>query len=326
MNKRQIAILFGGYSGERVISERSAQLVMDSLNPDKYSCYLVDIAKGHWRCLIGDQWIEINKDDFSVSHQDEVIRFDGAFCAIHGTPGEDGKLQGYFDMLDIPYNNCGVLASSLTFDKASCNRFLKGLGVQVAKSVVVKLGKDPDVASIVDSVGIPCFVKPNDGGSSIGISKVKLASELPAAIERAQAEGVDALVEEFLDGYELSCGCFTENGRVRSTGVTEIIPENEFFDFESKYNSKKTQEITPARINEALYSSIQQLTEEIYGWLKCKGMIRVDYMVCDDQPYVIEVNTTPGISPESIIPKQVKHMGMTLEEFFSISVQEMFRQ
>lgn len=323
--KKNIAIIFGGFSGERVISERSANVVKDYLNPKLYNAFLVDINRNAWDLVVEKDRYPMNKNDFSAQFNGERLDFDGVFCAIHGTPGEDGKIQGYFDMIGIPYNNCGVLASSITFDKAACNRYLKASGVKVAESFIARIGEEYDVEEIIKKVGLPCFVKPNDGGSSIGVTKVKRKEDILTAIANAQMENVNALIESLLVGTEVSCGCIRLNNVPTSIGVTEIAPGNEFFDFESKYDHAGTQEITPARIDEADFKKVQELTESIYNWLHCRGMIRVDYMICADGVYLIEVNTTPGLSEASIIPQQAQHYGMTLGEFFDSAVQEMLR-
>lgn len=308
-----------------MISERSAQVSKQNIDSKNYRSFLVDISREGWFCHIEDEIIPIDKNDFTVTFKGEKVSFDAVFCAIHGTPGEDGKIQGYFDSIGIPYNNCGVLASALTFDKAACNRYLSASGVKVAKSYLARLGTENDPKAIIDRVGLPCFVKPNDGGSSIGVTKVKEASQLMDAIEHAQSEGVDALIESLLVGVEVSCGCMKIQGQSKSLGITEIVPGNEFFDFESKYNHAGTKEITPARIESGLYTEVENLTEQIYEWLHCKGMIRVDYMICDNGIYLIEVNTTPGLSEASIIPAQAKNAGYSLEQFFQLAVDEMFR-
>jgi D-alanine-D-alanine ligase len=323
--KKNIAIIFGGFSGERVISERSANVVHEHLSGPEFECYLVDIDREYWRCKTSEGFVDIDKNDFSFLSESGNVSFDAVFCAIHGTPGEDGKIQGYFDSLGIPYNNCGVLASAITFDKAACNRYLQASGVLVADSYIARIGHDFDETEIVNRVGLPCFVKPNDGGSSIGVTKVKDISQMRKAIVHAQQEGVDALIESFLSGTEVSCGCITLDGLPKSIGVTEIVPANEFFDFESKYSHHQTEEITPARIEKGVYSEVEKLTENIYQWLHCKGMIRVDYMICDDGIYLIEVNTTPGLSEASIVPRQAIYSGYTLREFFQMSVIESLR-
>lgn len=322
---KNIAIIYGGFSGERVISEKSAEVVAKYLTQEKYKTFKIDIDHNQWIYHHEGKGVNVDKNDFSVNINGVKIKFDGVFNAIHGTPGEDGKVQGYFDLLNIPYNNCGVLASALTFNKAACNRYLKASGVSVANSFIARIGDEFDEDQILARVGLPCFVKPNDGGSSIGVTKVKHQEQLKEAIHKAQAEGVDALIESFLDGKEVSCGCISIDGVPKSVGVTEIIPANEFFDFESKYLAKETQEITPAQIDKEAYNAIMRQTENIYHWLHCKGMIRVDFMICADGLYLIEVNTTPGLSEASIIPQQAIHSGYTLEDFFDLSLNEMFK-
>ena len=322
---KNIAIVFGGYSGERVVSEKSARVVLYHLPKDKYVGYLVDVDREKWEVVLDEHRIGIDRNDFSFHHDGKKHLFDGVFNAIHGTPGEDGIIQGYFDLLEIPYNNCGVLASSLSFNKAACNAFLKGFGVKVASSVLIQLGEAFDVSEVLDIVGLPCFVKPNDGGSSIGITKVKDRDGLIGAVKLAQSEGVGALVEAFMDGVEVSCGCISIDGVPKAVAVTEIVPANEFFDFDSKYTNEATQEITPARLSSETYNSIMRTTEHIYRVLHCKGMIRVDFMVCKDGVYLIEPNTTPGLSEASILPQQAKHAGYTLSEFFDLSFNEMFK-
>lgn len=326
MKKRNIAIIFGGFSGERAISEKSALVVASHLDDSKYQTFLIDIDTHSWQAVVDGNRYHINKDDFSVEIENERISFDGVFNAIHGTPGEDGKIQGYFDVLGIPYNNCGVLASSITFDKSVCNRYLKASGVKVAESFIVRLGDEFDGDEILKRVGLPCFVKPNDGGSSLGVTKVKKKEDLSQAIKNAQADGVPALIESFLDGVEVSCGCIKVNGQPKSTAVTQIIPANEFFDYESKYLNNKTQEITPANICTADYEEVMKLTEKVYHYINCKGMIRVDYMICKDGVYLIEVNTTPGLSEASILPQQAIYAGYSLQQFFDISVEAMFEK
>ncbi len=322
---KTIAIVFGGFSGERVVSQKSAQVVAQSLPPHKYRSFLVDVNRSQWFVSYDQQQLPINKDDFSFTLNGQVIHFDGVFSAIHGTPGEDGILQGYFDLLDIPYNNCGLLASSLSFNKAACNAYLKSFGVKVAEAVHVKLGASFDAEAIVQKVGLPCFVKPNDGGSSIGVTKVRDKDGIAGAIKLAQADGVGALIERFLPGTEVSCGCISLDGVPKALAITEIVPANEFFDFDSKYNNTKTQEITPARLESKVYEEIMRLTERIYDLLDCRGMIRIDFMVCEDGVYLIEPNTTPGLSEASILPQQATYCGYQLSDFFDLSLEEMFK-
>lgn len=324
MKTKNIAIVFGGFSGERVISEKSANVVLSHLPKELYQAYLVDIDEHDWLAVAGDKKIKVNKDDFTFMLDGVNVKFDGVFNAIHGTPGEDGKIQGYFDMLGIPYNNCGVLASALSFNKIACNAYLSARGIKVAKSVVIHHSDFYDEAQIIAELGLPLFVKPASSGSSLGVTKVKEQGQFQEAVKLAKAHMGDVLVESFLDGMEVSCGCITKNGIPEAVAVTEIVPANEFFDFESKYTNKATREIVPARMSQAKYDEIMRLTERIYRILDCKGMIRIDFMVCDDAIYLIEPNTTPGLSEASILPQQAKFRGYTLGEFFDLSLTEMF--
>ena len=324
MTTKNIAIVYGGFSGERVISEKSAHLVQKHLDIEKYNSYLIDIDHHAWTAWFNGNSYPVSKDDFSVIIEGEKINFDGVFNAVHGTPGEDGKLQGYFDVINMPYNNCDVLSSAMSFNKLTCNLFLAGAGIKVAKSHLVRLGHEYDKKAIIKKLGLPCFVKPCDGGSSIGVTKVKKEEDFDEAIRYAQEEGVDALIESFLDGMEVSCGCININVQAKAVAVTEIVPANEFFDYESKYTADGTQEITPARLPKERYDEVMRLTEVIYLYLNCKGMIRVDFMVCDDATYMIEPNTTPGLSDASILPQQAIYAGYDLETFFDISLSEMF--
>ncbi len=325
MAVKNIAIVYGGFSGERVISEKSAQLVLQHLNSEKYRAFLIDIDVHAWTAWHGQESYPVSKNDFSFQLAGQKIIFDGVFNAIHGTPGEDGKLQGYFDILQIPYNNCDVLSSAISFNKLTCNLFLAGAGINVAQSHVVRYRDAYNKEAIVKKLGLPCFVKPCDGGSSIGVTKVKKVEDFDEAIRYAQEEGVDALVESFLDGMEVSCGCISVDGKPQAVAVTEIVPANEFFDFESKYTAAATKEITPARLPQERYDEVMRLTEKIYLYLNCKGMIRVDFMVCQDATYMIEPNTTPGLSNASILPQQARYAGYDLASFFDLSLTEMFK-
>ncbi len=324
MEQKHVAVLYGGFSGERVISEKSAAVVVRYLDQKRYQSTLVDVTREGWYAMVDNQRLPLDLTDFSYAGTEGKVKFDGVFNAIHGTPGEDGKIQGYFDLIQIPYNNCGVLASSLSFDKAACNRYLETFGIKVATSYIARVGASINEDEILARVGLPCFVKPNDGGSSIGVTKVKHTEQLAEAIQHAQSDGVDALIETFLDGVEVSCGCYMRDGKPVPLAVTEIVPANEFFDFDSKYLDEGTEEITPARIDQEIYDRVMELTVEIYDYLRCSGMIRIDFMIVKGELFVIEVNTTPGISEASIIPRQVKYLGWTLEEFFTESVNEMF--
>ena len=306
---QKIAVVCGGYSGEAEVSMRSAAMVMEHIDLTLYSPMKIVIQKNRWFAeWKGAEW-EVNRNDFSVMLDGEIHQFDGAFIIVHGTPGENGLLQGYFEMLGIPYTTGDVLNMSITFNKKATTTFLKSLGFSVAESVVLYKNEEWNADSILHRVGLPCFVKPNNGGSSIGTSKVKELGQLMPAIEKAFKEDGQVIIESFLNGTEVTCGVIQWEGKVRALPMTEIVSENEFFDFEAKYKGKSN-EITPARIDKALFEEIQNLSEKIYIQLKCRGMIRVDFIIHDGLPHVVEVNTVPGFSAASIIPQQAACVGI----------------
>ncbi len=318
---KTVAIIFGGDSAEYVISEKSAKVVHKNLSGSDYTSFLVEITKEDWSVMINSVRLPVSKDDFSFVKDGVKIKFDLVFNAIHGTPGEDGKIQGYFDLLGIPYNNSGVLASSLTFNKWACNSMLKQHGIRSAESVLLlSIDQLSQVQSKIDQLGFPLFVKPNEGGSSFGISKVAEAGQLKQALEKAFQHGDSVIIEEFIKGTEVTSGVIKMNNALIALPLTEIVPDGEFFDYEAKYEGK-SQEITPARISETMTILIQDITKTIYKLLHLKGMIRADYLITEEgNPYLIEVNTVPGLSEESIIPQQAQNMGITLQELFSDSL------
>ena len=313
---KNLAVVCGGYTDEKVISAQSAQTVIDALKDSQFSAYKVWIDEAIWQLQYEGENYPIDKNDFSAHVGAQHLQFDIVFNTIHGTPGENGLLQGYFDILQIPYNNCGVFTSSLTFHKAACNRYLGFFGIKSAESVLLKNSDSYDVAQIISNVGLPCFVKPNGSGSSLGITKVKEEDRLAEAIEKAFTEDDVILIERFMDGMEVTCGAYSIDLKPKSLAVTEVVVEQEFFDYEAKYHDQGTQEITPARISTEQYNKVMQLTEEIYKILDCAGIIRVDYIIENEEILVIEVNTTPGLSSRSFIPQQVEYIGMSLPEFF----------
>ncbi len=322
--KKTVAVIFGGDSAEYVISEKSAGVVYRHLNTDKFKVYLVEIKEAQWSVVINSLKIPVSRDDFSFVKDGEKINFDVVFNAIHGTPGEDGKIQGYFEMLNIPYNNSGVLESALTFNKWACNNLLRSLDFVCAQSVLLTDRTDANNASRVsDKLEMPVFVKPNQGGSSFGVTKVNASSELEAAINLAFEHGDDVIVEEFIKGTEVTSGVINYKGELIALPITEIVPEGEFFDFAAKYEGK-SQEITPARISDEMRDQIQALSKKVYQTLGLKGMIRVDYLIQEGTqiPHLIEVNTVPGLSEESIIPQQAQNIGIDLNELFSDSIEQ----
>ena len=322
--KRNIAILAGGDSSESIISLQSAEQVRGVIDKEKYNTFTVYIKGTEW-ILTSDQYCDmiINKDDFSFSYQGTKIKFDFALIMIHGTPGEDGKLQSYFDLLQIPYSTSDAFVSALTFNKFACKAFLQNFEVPMVESVLIRKGQKYDESNILKRTELPCFVKPNAGGSSFGISKVKKASDLTKAIELAFKEDNEVIIEAFIEGVEVSNGILiTKNDYIRLP-VTEIDTDNEFFDYDAKY-SGNAREITPARLSDKILENIKDQTKEIYEYLNCKGIVRVDYIVKNDIPYFLEINTVPGMSAESIVPKQVEYMNLNLSDLFTKVIEEKF--
>jgi D-alanine-D-alanine ligase len=322
--KKNIAVLCGGYSGESVISEQSGQVVYKNLKGGKYNPILIKVSNEGWFAFIDENKFKIDFNDFSfIDEKGKTISFDGVFIAIHGTPGENGIVQGFLRLLNIPFNSGSVINSSLTFHKKFCNDLLKQYGIPSAQSIYLKIEESYDPVAIINQLGLPCFVKPNKGGSSIGVSKVKKTSELIPAIERAFKEDDEILVEQYINGKEVTCGVVNYKGEIKALSVTEIVFESEFFDYQAKYHDKTTQEITPARISEELTQKIMTLTKKVYKTIECRGMIRVDFIIMDNEPYLIEVNTVPGLSEASIVPKMAAYAGISLKQLFENEVDMM---
>lgn len=321
--KKNIAVVYGGDSSEYVVSVQSGKNVYESIDTEFFRPWLVEMRGLEWNVVAdGEKVAEVDRRDFSFERNGERVRFDYAYIIIHGTPGEDGILQGYFDLLKIPYSSCGVHASSLTFNKYFCSNYLRNFGVAMARSVLVRKDQQPDVDMLVEEVGLPAFVKPNAGGSSFGVTKVKSAAALLAAIEKAWAENSDALIEEFIDGKEFTCGLVKLSGQQYVFPVTEVLPRNEFFDFEAKYTKGMTDEITPARISAELTRDIQQQASAIYDLCFCEGIVRIDFILKDGTFYFLEVNTTPGMTATSFIPQQIAAMGEDLKTMLNRIIQD----
>lgn len=311
----------GGDSSESVISLKSAEVVQKYLDSEKYNAYRVLINKEKWMLIHEGKEFPLDKNDFSANLNREKIKFDAVFNAIHGTPGEDGKLQGYFELLGIPYSSSGVLGSALTFSKGTCNAVIRAWGLaSTAKSVVVRKGEKANIPEIISQLGLPCFVKPNNGGSSFGASKVKSKNDLQPALNKAFEHDKEVIIEEFLPGTEVTCGVFRHAGKTTVLPVTEIVPKNDFFDFEAKYKGA-SQEITPARISPELTAQVQQITGTVFNKLGLKGMARIDFIIKENIPHLVEVNTTPGLSEQSIVPQQARAMGISLTELFGMMIE-----
>lgn len=311
---KNIAIIAGGNSSEHEVSMKSGKNIYNEIDETRYNKYLVVLKERDWHVEIGEEKFPVDKNDFSFTRNGEKILFDFAYITIHGVPGENGLLQGYLDMMGVPYGCCNVLASALTFDKHTCNTYLKSYGVNVADSVMLIRGMAYDVNEIINEVGLPCFVKPNAEGSSFGVTKVKEAAQLEDALKKAFALCREVLIETFIDGTELTCGVVKAGDMDITMPIAEVVPKNEFFDFEAKYDPTKSDEIIPARISPELTNRIKILSSMIYDILRCEGIIRVDYIVREDEIFMLEVNTTPGMTSNSFVPKMVRAMGGTLRE------------
>ncbi|MBT3571628.1 MAG: ATP-grasp domain-containing protein [Flavobacteriales bacterium] len=312
-----IAILTGGDSAEYNISLLSANTVLKNLNKSKYRGFIVHIKDNTFQVLLEGMRIPISKEDFAFTLKGEKIFFSKVFMALHGPPAENGEIQPYFDNLRIPYTTCSSEVSSLTFDKFKCNIKLSDLGFNCAQSIIHEKGANIEIDSIIKEVKLPCFVKPNGAGSSYGISKVNKETELVNAIHKASEHDNEVLIESFVDGTEISCGVYFDGINVTALPITEIVSENDFFDYEAKYEGK-SEEITPARINSKLTLEIQKTSISIYEKMKLEGICRIDYIIQEDIPFIIEINTIPGLSEESIIPQQLKTANISLSEVFDM--------
>ena len=313
--KKNIAIVAGGDSSEVVVSLKSAAVLYSFMDKERYNLFIVTIVGQTWQVEWSDtEKIAIDKNDFSFTRNGVKTNFDFAYITIHGTPGENGILQGYFDLIGLPYSCCGVLAAAITFNKFTCNQYLKGFGVKVSESLVLRAGQTVSDEEVAQKIGFPCFVKPNVGGSSFGVTKVKSIEQVQPAIALAFAEGAEVMVEAFMAGTEITCGVYKTKTESHVLPITEVVSENEFFDFDAKYKGQ-VQEITPARISDALTERVHKLTSAIYDILGCKGIVRIDYIISEgDVINLLEVNTTPGMTATSFIPQQIAAGGMDIKD------------
>ena len=320
--KKNIAVIMGGYSSESQISKKSGSVVEKHLPKEKFNVYPIVIQpeSWHYKTKTGEK-IAVNKHDFSLELSEGKVNFDCVFNAIHGTPGEDGLLQAYFELLGIPQTSCGAYQASLSFNKRDLLSVLKPYGIACATSYYLNKGEAVDVTKIVAKVGLPCFVKANKAGSSFGISKVYKNEEFEAALKKAFGEDDEIIIESFLDGTEISIGVLTYNGAIKVLPMTEIVSENDFFDYSAKYEGK-SQEITPARISAVQHKNAEIVAKKIYEVLKMKGYTRSEFIFQGDQPYLLEVNTTPGLTEESILPQQAKAAGISLAQLFESAIEE----
>ena len=326
--KKNIALVTGGFSGEAVISYKSAATIGNNLDPAQFNVYKIDVnPKGWFYEMVDGRKVEVDKNDFSLQLDNRKIDFDAVFIGMHGTPGEDGKLQGYFDTLKIPYTSCDAATSAITFNKRYTVAIAKMAGVAVANSVHLFKHLSVPASQIADQLAMPLFVKPNNGGSSIGMSKVDQAGELEAAIEKAFREDNQVLVEEMIQGREFTVGVFKTKGNIIVLPITEVKAHSDkaFFDFEAKYQGKST-ETTPAEVDELVADKIRDAARKIYSVFNCRGVVRIDFIYNEEAgtPYMLEINTIPGQSEASIVPQQVKAMGWSLKEFYTKLVEEAF--
>ena len=320
MAKKSVAVIYGGNSSEHQVSIQSGKNVAANLDRERYDVYEILIKGKSWTLIArnGEEMepAEINKTDFSAAG----VHFDVAFIMIHGTPGENGLLQGYFEMLEIPFTTCNAFVSNIAFDKYSCKRFLDFAGVKFAKDCYIRKGRPYSPRSIVAQLGLPLFIKPTNGGSSFGVTKVKSMEEIEPAVERAFLENDAVMAEEAIVGREVTNGIFTDRGKIVNPPVTEIITEREFFDFEAKYQGL-SKEICPAPLPPHITEQIQQMTTHIYTFMGCSGLVRMDYIIKGEEIFFLEMNMVPGMTPMSLIPAQVRAAGIEIKEFFTALIE-----
>jgi D-alanine-D-alanine ligase len=324
--KKNIAIIMGGYSSEYLISLKSGNVVYESLPAKLYNCYCIHIFKDKW--VYVNEFLEefsVDKSDFTISLEGTKIKFDCVFNAIHGAPGEDGTMQAYFELLSLPHTSCDMYQAALTFNKRDCLSALKPYGIISADAYFLDSGDSIDSAAIEAAVGFPCFVKANKAGSSFGVTKVYSKDELPKAIEIALKEDDELIIESFLDGTEVSVGVIRYKGKVTVLPITEIVTKNDFFDYEAKYLGR-SQEITPARLSKIQAHKVKEVAKNIYEILKLDGFSRSEFIFKDDKPYLLEVNTIPGFTKESILPQQALKAGISLSDLFHNAIVEALKK
>lgn len=315
--KTNIAIVYGGYSSEAVVSKKSMAGLMTFIDSEKYNLIPVFIAKDEWSAVVNDQHYPIDRSDFSFTKEGTKTKIDFAYITIHGAPGENGLLPGYFEMIGLPHSTCPSLVSAMTFNKYVCNNYLRGFGISVAKSVLVRKADKYDSAEIANKLGLPCFVKPAAGGSSFGVTKAKTVDNIAPAIEKAQNESNEVIIESLLTGTEVTCGIYKTAKRTVIFPLTEVVTNNEFFDYEAKYTPGAAQEITPARVPDSTRDKVQAIASKVYDIMGMSGIVRIDFIISNDSINLLEVNTTPGMTLTSFIPQQIHANGMEYKDVFS---------
>ena len=322
---KTIAIICGGDTSEHDVSMRSAAGIESFLDKSRYTIYKIEIRAGKWEAILdNDQRATVDRNHFTFEVNRLQVRPDFCYITIHGAPGENGILQGYFDLIGMPYSTCNVLVEALTYDKFVLNNYMRGLGVSVADSLIVKIGHEQEVSDqeIISRIELPCFVKPARGGSSFGTTKVKTAEALRPAILLALKEGEDVMIEAFMQGTEITCGCYKTAEKSVVLPITEVVTQNEFFDYDAKYNGQVS-EITPARLSEKVTQRVQQLTSMLYDILGCHGIIRIDYIITEgDKINLLEINTTPGMTATSFIPQQIQAAGLDIKEVMTDIIED----
>ncbi len=323
--KRTIAIVAGGDSSEHDVSMMSAEGIYSFIDKDRYNVYIMELTSQRWEAILGDKSRStVDKNDFSFVENGIKVKPDFAYITIHGTPGENGILQGYFELTGIPYSTCDVLVAALTFNKFMTNHYLKGFGVRISESMLVHKRNGIRDEEVIEKIGLPCFIKPNASGSSFGVTKVTRKDQIQTALQKAFSESDDAMIEAYMDGIELANGCYKTNTKSVVLPITEVISKNEFFDFNAKYNGEAT-EITPARLSPELTCRVQQLTSAIYDILGCKGLVRVDYIITEGGKInLLEVNATPGMTPTSFIPQQARAAGIDMKDIMTDIIEDNF--
>ena len=325
MKKRTIAIVAGGDSSELVVSLRSAQGIYSFIDKERYNLYIVEMEGKRWEVVLPDgSKTPVDRNDFSFVEDGKKTNFDFAYITIHGTPGENGILHGYFDLIGMPYSSCNVLVSASTFNKFTCNQYLKGFGIRVSESMILRKGFEILDEEVINKVGLPCFIKPNAGGSSFGVTKVKTKEDIQPAIEKAFGESDEVMIEAFMKGTEITCGCYKTKNKEVVFPITEVVTGNEFFDYDAKYNGQ-VEEITPARIPEETAERVRLLTSAIYDILGCSGIIRIDYIITEGEKVnLLEINTTPGMTATSFIPQQVRAAGLDIKDVMTDIIEDKF--
>lgn len=324
--KKNVVVIAGGNSSEYEVSIKSGNHIFSEVDGEKYNKYLMILRGRDWMVEIGDQKFPVDKNDFSFEYQGKKVVFDFAYITIHGNPGENGMLQGYLDMMGVPYSTCNTLVEAITFDKYTCTNYLNAFGINTTHPIMLVRGKAFDKEVVLKAVGLPCFIKPNAEGSSFGVSKVKTAADFDAAVEGAFKMCREILVESFIDGIEFTCGLYKVGDKKVVMPVAEVVSKKEFFDYEAKYDAKMSDEIIPGRFSAEITDRIQDMASEVYDILRCEGIVRIDGFVRGEEIIMLEVNTTPGMTANSFVPKMVRVMGLPLRDVITGIIEEKLKR